>query len=720
MNWSEKREIIFRFVGAGAFSVLLAIFLFFSFGASAAEKVVLQLRWDHQFQFAGYYAALWQGYYADAGLEVEIRSGFGEDWKLRNPRAEVAGNHAEFGVTASDLLYSSKIDVPLVVLASIFQESPLMIYGLEGVKLDSPADLKGLRLGLFARGNIGETEIKIMLSKAGLDPERDFPNVTIIKNGLKDITEGRVDVAVGYSIDLNWFERLASGKLVSLKPSTYGVDFYGDTLFTRRSLVEQKPELVQAFVKASIKGWRYALIHGVQVADRIARDLPRRIPVSDLKEFNRSQIKPVAQLTHFPVVPLGHRDPERWRRIHASLKSAGLAKGQPPGRDFVYDPEREARNLQRTMMRMGVTAGVLVLTGILAGIAWIIFLRRAVAARTRELANKTKMLLQAERLAGLGHWALFVDTGELYWSDEVYRIHGIKVGSKIDVDAAINAYHPDDRATVAEYVRRAIEEKEDYDFVLRLIRADDEIRYVHSSGVVHLKPNGVVDSLFGVFHDITEQRRIEERIQTSLAEKEVLLKEVHHRVKNNLQVISSMLSLQAGVETDSRSVEVLKDNQRRIKVMARIHENLHQSEDLTSINTREYLSTVVEDIMASSKADKQAISSRLDVEDIVFDLDHAVACGQIVSEVLSNSLKHAFPDGRSGNIDVSLHRRDGERIELSVADDGKGLPEGFDPQQTETLGMRLIHALAMQLSGVLQVDGSGGTRISITFPEKPS
>ena len=178
MNRSRKREIMFRFVGAGAFSVLLAIFLLFSFGASAAEKVVLQLRWDHQFQFAGYYAALWQGYYADAGLEVDIRSAFGEDWKLRNSRAEVAGNHAEFGVTGSDLLFSSGNNAPLVVLASFYQESPLMIFGLEGVKLESPADLKELKLGLFARGNIGETEIKTMLSRAGMDPERDFPNVT--------------------------------------------------------------------------------------------------------------------------------------------------------------------------------------------------------------------------------------------------------------------------------------------------------------------------------------------------------------------------------------------------------------------------------------------------------------------------------------------------------------------------------------------------------------
>ncbi len=104
----------------------------------------------------------------------------------------------------------------------------------------------------------------------------------------------------------------------------------------------------------------------------------------------------------------------------------------------------------------------------------------------------------------------------------------------------------------------------------------------------------------------------------------------------------------------------------------------------------------------------------------VIDVDHAIACGQIISEVLSNSLKHAFPNGQSGNIEVSLHRRDGERIELTVADDGKGLPDDFDLKQAETLGMRLINALAILLSGVVNVDGSGGTRVRITFPEIPS
>ncbi len=233
--------------------------------------------------------------------------------------------------------------------------------------------------------------------------------------------------------------------------------------------------------------------------------------------------------------------------------------------------------------------------------------------------------------------------------------------------------------------------------------------------------DGKVEGVGGINVDITDRKQ-GEKIKAALAEKEILLKEIHHRVKNNLQVICSMLSLQAGTETEDRSIEVLEDSQRRVMVMARIHENLHQSSGLTSINGRDYLSTVVEDTIASGGHDAEPISSRLDVDedDVIFDVDQAVACGQIVSDLLSNSLKHAFPKGQSGNIEVSLHRRDGGRIELTVADDGKGLPEDFDLKQAKTLGMRLVHALAMQLSGVVNVDGSGGTCVRITFPEKPS
>ena len=142
--------------------------------------------------------------------------------------------------------------------------------------------------------------------------------------------------------------------------------------------------------------------------------------------------------------------------------------------------------------------------------------------------------------------------------------------------------------------------------------------------------------IVGIRTDITERKRAEEQIKASLAEKEVLLREIHHRVKNNLQVITSMLSLQAGTETDNHSIEVLKESQRRVGVMARIHETLHQSDDLASINARDYLDTLVEDTKASSRQNAQGISFHLEADDIIFDVDHAVPCGQIISELLSN------------------------------------------------------------------------------------
>ncbi len=245
--------------------------------------------------------------------------------------------------------------------------------------------------------------------------------------------------------------------------------------------------------------------------------------------------------------------------------------------------------------------------------------------------------------------------------------------------------------------------------------AEEALRKAHDQLEVRVE-----DRTRALSEEIIERKEAQDNVKASLKEKEVLLREIHHRVKNNLQVISSMLSLQAGTETDDRSLKALEESQRRVKVMARIHENLHQSDDLTSVDARDYLNIVVEDTIASGGHDAQRMSSRLDVDDIVIDVDQAIACGQIVSELLSNSLKHTFPNGQSGNIEVSLHRRDGGRMELTVADDGKGLPENFDLRRVETLGIRLVHALTMQLSGVVDVDGSAGTRVQITFPENQS
>ncbi|MEE9294645.1 MAG: transporter substrate-binding domain-containing protein, partial [Phycisphaerae bacterium] len=220
------------------------------------------------------------------------------------------------------------------------------------------------------------------------------------------------------------------------------------------------------------------------------------------------------------------------------------------------------------------------------------------------------------------------------------------------------------------------------------------------------------------FSDITERKRAEDKIKTALAEKEVLLSEIHHRVKNNLQVISSMLLLQANADNHTHTVEVLRDSYRRVMLLGQIHASLHRQDDLNVISARDFLNTLVTNTKVSGGGVWEHLSFHVDVDEIPLDVDHANAYGQIVSELISNSLKHAFANGQPGNVLVSLRQMDGGVTKLTVADDGKGLPKDFDLQKTTTLGLRLVRSLTAKLGGEIKIVGLGGTRVQINIPEE--
>jgi two-component sensor histidine kinase len=224
-------------------------------------------------------------------------------------------------------------------------------------------------------------------------------------------------------------------------------------------------------------------------------------------------------------------------------------------------------------------------------------------------------------------------------------------------------------------------------------------------------------------NDQKEARAIElesagEKVKATLQEKEVLLREIHHRVKNNLQIISSMLSLQARAEPDAASRKALVECQRRVKVMARIHESLHQSNNVTAVDARDYINAIVADTVDSSQINSQKVKTLVEVDKINIDIDTAIVCGQIFSELFSNCIKHAFPDDRSGSIKVTMRRDERGRMELKVVDDGIGLLEGFNIHKSATLGMKLVGALTTQLNGEINIDGSCGTSVWITFKGK--
>ncbi len=222
----------------------------------------------------------------------------------------------------------------------------------------------------------------------------------------------------------------------------------------------------------------------------------------------------------------------------------------------------------------------------------------------------------------------------------------------------------------------------------------------------------LVDTINQMIETIEQSHK---RLEESVKEKEVLLKEIHHRVKNNMQVISSLLNLQSAYIKDETLREMFEEAQNRIRSMSLIHEKLYQSKELAHINFKEYIKALTTDLVRSFGANRGKIAIVINVEDISLDIDTAIPCGLIINELVSNSLKHGFPDGRKGEIVVALGRVEGG-IELRVADNGVGIPEGVEIKKTRSLGLRLVTILAEdQLQGGIELERDGGTDFRITF-----
>jgi PAS domain S-box-containing protein len=214
--------------------------------------------------------------------------------------------------------------------------------------------------------------------------------------------------------------------------------------------------------------------------------------------------------------------------------------------------------------------------------------------------------------------------------------------------------------------------------------------------------------------DITAQKNSEEDILKSLKEKEVLLKEIHHRVKNNLQVISSILNLQTAYLKDKHTINILKECQNRIKTMAFIHESLYQNKDFSQINFSEYIVTLVKNLFYSFEANQQKIRPNFDVEPILLNLDTSIPCGLIVNELVSNALKYAFKDSNEGAIFVEL-KKVGGKIKMVIGDNGRGMPDEINYKNTETLGLQLVNTLTEQINGTISMKQNKGTIFEIIF-----
>jgi PAS domain S-box-containing protein len=230
---------------------------------------------------------------------------------------------------------------------------------------------------------------------------------------------------------------------------------------------------------------------------------------------------------------------------------------------------------------------------------------------------------------------------------------------------------------------------------------------------------GQITNFVAIVQDITDRKRAEEGLRASLHQKELLLKEVHHRVKNNLQVISSLLTLQSGSVKDQEVLGVLKESESRIRSMALIHQKLYSSDDLAKVDFAQYVASFVVELFQTYSVDSRRIASKLDLDKVVLDVDTAVPCGLILNELVVNCLKHAFkggqPDGQ-GEITIELRARGPAGFVLTVRDNGAGLPKDLDISQSQSLGLRIVCGLADQLRGTIEHSSGPGTEFKLTVP----
>ncbi len=501
---------------------LLAWALIFGAGLRA-EPVRLQLKWRHQFQFAGYYAAAARGYYEEAGLEVEIIEGNSG----RSPIASVTSGAAEFGVGDTDVLLHRLRGEPLVVCAAIFQHSPYIMLSRADRGIRSPHDLVGARV-MMAEGQ-GASQFLAMLAREGVEPRR--VNLLPHSWNLTDLVEGRVDAISAYAtVEPGRLRELGVTPAI-LRSLDYGVDFYGDTLFTTRALAGRDKGRVRAFVRASLRGWEHAMDHPDEVIEHILA-LPGVTERGVTRETLRAEANAMRAFVLPDIVQIGHMNQGRWRAIAKVFSEQDPGLGEVPD-DFMLatDESRPSGALSR---RFAMLSGI-VGAGAALVLGWNLQIRCGVNTRTRELREEVARREQAERdlrrgkerlkmgqaVGQMGDWSHDLATGRIEWSDTLFHLYGRDPAlGQPSLEEVLGYYSPKDAARLADRIRDATEKNEGYDLDLRLRTADGHETCHHAIGRVECDENGRAVRLHGIVQDITARKLAEERVRAQLRELE--------------------------------------------------------------------------------------------------------------------------------------------------------------------------------------------------------
>lgn len=327
-----------------------------------------------------------------------------------------------------------------------------------------------------------------------------------------------------------------------------------------------------------------------------------------------------------------------------------------------------------------------------------------------------KRLSLALSAAKAGTWERDITTNRGFWSEDNFRLLGYEPGScEATYDNWLKAVHPDDQDRVERYMKQVQEEDTRLDLEYRVLLPDGNVRWLSDLGEGIHDEQGKQIGLIGIQIDVTERKQTEAQVQASLREKEVLLKEIHHRVKNNLQIVSSLLNLQAELIEDPQIRKTFEDSWSRVDSMALVHESLYQSHNFSSINFSTYIRILAAHLLQTYNIQLSQVTSKIEIDpQVSLSLNQAIPCGLILNELITNALKYGIQPGESGEIIITLKQSDRQVI-LTVGNRGDTLPPAFDLKSTQSMGLTLVINLVEQLEGRLELERGHVTLFRVSF-----
>lgn len=330
----------------------------------------------------------------------------------------------------------------------------------------------------------------------------------------------------------------------------------------------------------------------------------------------------------------------------------------------------------------------------------------------KKLIDSENTLRRAQSVAKVGSWRLDVHQNVLEWSSETYSIFSIPDDVSMTFETFLACVHPDDQEYVNKSWNAALKGAP-YNIEHR-IRVNGNIKWVQERAELEIDTEGMLLRGIGTVQDITERKYAEEKLNSALQEKEILLKEIHHRVKNNLQIVSGLLYLQSQQLTDEKTIGMFAESLNRIKAMGLLHEFLYQSEDVKNIDFKSYLHELISVLKASYLEKNAKIAIELSIKGSI-EFEKALYCGLIINELVSNALKYAFKGSQDGKVAIQFEKQNNEYC-LTISDNGSGIPVIDTVLRGKTLGLKIVGTLTQQLEGTINYTTDRGTTVVIIFP----